>query len=300
MTKLQIDILLKDNDIALSDFLLNEHRNKQHVTDAKTGKEYAVSVPVFQVIRNIFSQQLNFEVYEGHEVFKTSLENKINLISPLQQDKIEFYRTSIKEENNKLTYLNGGNFYSTIPNLVSRKFSSIFFNNGLSWIKCLKFEVLKGKSIQSLKPSDPNLYILRELIFESEMDDLFKMVAIVKNISYLQILIAENANQSTLEVDNKTITNRLKAIAYIFNQHADQDKYPLLVRGEIRKKDTSFHDALDDLEYFPDIITKKKPRKKPYKPYTYADLEKVESFNLVTGKALFLLLKEKEKLKNKV
>ena len=269
MTAAQIDILLKDKDIWYfnTDYACDNMNELSIKIDCV---EYALSNKIVDIFNKFFYSELSFERDLEHGFFKKNIQNKILLISSLKDQKLIFYHNELQYQNDQLDSIVNGNYYNTIPDLISFTFSVLLEQHGLAWVECLKFKVLKGTDIANFSfHKNPNIKYLKDFFKTTSLNSLYRLATIEQNIKYLQTLIADIGKPKKDEP-----THRDKAIAYIFKGYEYPDKYPTLRRVDANLKKNggkNFEIALGLLGYFG----------KKTKPFELEDLIRVKEFGLL-------------------
>ncbi len=271
MTSEQINILVKDGDIWPESSSKYRHTPQAYFTNYDNNETYVVSDELFDILNHIFKDKIRFEVDFEHDLFKTLVTNKMGLISPSKEHKIIFYNTLIQDQNKQLSDIIQGNYYNTVQELISRTFALLFFENGMEWIECLKFQILKGENLDTLNLRDPNLKYLRDFFLTVSMNELYKIATVQKNINYIQ--------KNIIDLDKPNIgapTHRDRGIARIYKEYAYSDKYPKLLREDAKKEGKNFEIALNDLGYWG------KTKSKTARPAAVEDLRRVIKYDLLS------------------
>jgi len=266
--------LIKDQDIWLESSTDYHHSAKAWFVDKTNGSTFVVSNQLYSIIERIFKEQLAFECDFEHNVFKEIVANKLRFIGPLREQKSLFYTAQFTEQNNLLSEILSGNFYNTIPQIISLTFNRLFYENGMNWIECIKFKMLKGDKLDRFnfgkvgEPRTPNYHLITEFFKSDSMMRIYELATISENIKYLQ--------KSILKIDtlqSKEATHRDKAIVRIYLEATYKDQFPKLQRSEIKPK--NFEIAFSNLGYWG------KTKSKDAKAIDIDDLKKIKALKLL-------------------
>lgn len=216
MNNEELKILIHEGHIWPEKSSNYRHSPKAYFEDKEVDMTFVVSDELFHILETVFQDTKKFEIDHEHLFFKRSINNKLELISPLDTDKIEFFKNQIKEISIEIDEIVQDNYYDTIPELIEMNFLRLFFDNAADWIRCLKFEVLSGGRIEDFSLSkSKNQLLLREYFRTPNFKELYRLAVLHENLQYMRSLLNEKTN---CESKQRFLTHRGIAILCILKR----------------------------------------------------------------------------------
>lgn len=212
MRKEQLQILRKHGEIfALPDALPDGIKLgplRFHIEN----EIYLVAYRVFEIFNNIIKTYFLKPEFKEPGIFATSIKNKIHLYSPIKEDQIKLISQKIIERNEELEImvtekLGYPLMPGTIEDLIEYWYSLLTEQEILKNVEYLKFNILKGKKIESFKQKDEWLISIH--LFKFEKIPLLREAAYLYTIiDYLKGLIEEKTDDNDSNGLQKKIEKR--------------------------------------------------------------------------------------------
>lgn len=202
MTKEQIDILIKDSDLIPGNGLISFRE-----------MEFSFSRPFYETLEGIFEWYLKNSLFgDGFltgnvKRFQMKIDSRINEVSFLKNQKINFLNNKIQEEIQKLENLRIDFPWEMTINDIKESWICHLINDQIeSLIEDLKFKILEGRKIEP--NSFPfinllqNFHLLDRYFLSNSMYKIYEAAAIEKNIEYLQAKIENSESEHTVILRN--------------------------------------------------------------------------------------------------